>query len=173
MFFEWKRRTHSKATEMTFRALGKKSRSGLTAECAEKNLATFIRDHILFLCDLCASAVKAFTSLPRSIFYISCRFRTGRDRCARLSSRAHYLLDLHVARPGHARLFQFFLLLALKGFFNFVHRGRHLARRTSIAASTAGDHGRRASFLRRQVAGHIPDRATGSAGRSMICIRYR
>jgi len=27
MFFEWKRRTHSKATEMTFRALGKKSRS--------------------------------------------------------------------------------------------------------------------------------------------------
>jgi adenylate cyclase class 2 len=27
MFFDWKRRTHSKATEMTFRALGKKSRS--------------------------------------------------------------------------------------------------------------------------------------------------
>ncbi len=27
MFFEWKRRTHSKATEMTFRALGKKSKS--------------------------------------------------------------------------------------------------------------------------------------------------
>jgi adenylate cyclase class 2 len=27
MFFEWKRRTHSKATEMTFRALRKKSRS--------------------------------------------------------------------------------------------------------------------------------------------------
>ncbi len=26
MFFEWKRRTHSKATEMTFRAVGKKSR---------------------------------------------------------------------------------------------------------------------------------------------------
>jgi adenylate cyclase, class 2 len=27
MFFEWKRRTHSKATEMTFRALGKKSKT--------------------------------------------------------------------------------------------------------------------------------------------------
>jgi adenylate cyclase class 2 len=27
MFFDWKRRTHSKATEMTFRALGKKSRN--------------------------------------------------------------------------------------------------------------------------------------------------
>jgi adenylate cyclase, class 2 len=27
MFFEWKRRTHSSATEMTFRALGKKSRA--------------------------------------------------------------------------------------------------------------------------------------------------
>jgi hypothetical protein len=27
MFFEWKRRTRSKATEMTFRALGKKSKN--------------------------------------------------------------------------------------------------------------------------------------------------
>jgi hypothetical protein len=54
-------------------------------------------------------------------------------------SRAHDLLDLHVASPGHARLFQLFLFLALEGFLDFVDGCGNLARRASIAASTAGD----------------------------------
>jgi len=41
-------------------------------------------------------------------------------------SRTNNLLNLLIARPGHARLFQFFLFLPLKGFFDFIHRGRDL-----------------------------------------------
>jgi hypothetical protein len=53
------------------------------------------------------------------------------------------LNGLRVARAGHARLFQFALLLALEGFFEVVHGSRNLARRTAVATAAPCDKRRR------------------------------
>src|SRR5258708_10758109 len=54
-------------------------------------------------------------------------------------SRAYDLLDLQVTSPGHARLFQFFLFLALEGLFDIVYGCCDLARRASVTPSATGD----------------------------------
>src|ERR1700676_1074661 len=92
LFFAWKHATGSRATEMTFRALCKKSkdvspprRRGRGEEYGRHDSLRILRDFPeAVLGALCVSAVKPLTNLPRSTSCISCRFRKGKDRCALL-----------------------------------------------------------------------------------------
>src|SRR5713226_1524577 len=85
------------------------------------------------------SAVQALRIRPATFLVFLAASARARIVASNFCPRAHHLLNLHVASTGHARLFQLLLFLALECLFDFVNRGRDLARRTSVTASAASD----------------------------------
>src|SRR5260370_33417717 len=103
--------------------------------------------------ELGASAVRDLRIRPATFLILLAASARARIVASNFFSRAHHLLDLHVTSPGHARLFQLFLFLALEGLLDIVHGSCDLARRTSIAGSATGGDGRAAGIgpLPRQI----------------------